>query len=128
MSNWRWLASTKELQEDTYGYHYPSIRQDPALLSEHLDWNQTAAVQELAELREEFSWKPWATDEPFVNIDRVVKEAVDVLHFVGNILVACGINDEMLADYYQEKQAINRARRESGTYSARKGLISEGSD
>lgn len=128
MNNWRWLESTRELQEETYGYHYPSMYHDPALLSKHLDWNQTAAVQELAELREEFSWKPWATDAPFVNKERVMQEAIDVLHFIGNILVAIGINDEMLAEYYQQKQAINRARAESGTYSARKGHISEGSD
>ena len=125
---WRWLESTRELQEGTYGYDHGAMREDLALLAKHLDWNQTAAVQELAELREEFSWKPWATDEPFVNRDRIISEAVDIGHFIGNILVAVGCNDDEYEEAYRRKQAINRARAESGNYSARKGHISEGSD
>lgn len=128
MKGWRWLASTEELQEETYGYHYPSLRSKPQLLASHVDWNQTAAVQELAEVREEFSWKPWATDDPFVNRDRVRDEVIDVLHFLGNILVAIGVNDDELERQYMMKQDINRARASSGSYSAKKGHISEGSD
>jgi hypothetical protein len=99
-----------------------------AKATDFLDWNVTAAIQELAEVREEFSWKPWATDEPFVNRDRVRDEVVDVMHFLGNILVAIGVTDEELAEAYQAKQEKNRLRKESGSYSARKGGIAEGSD
>jgi dimeric dUTPase (all-alpha-NTP-PPase superfamily) len=93
-----------------------------------LNWNCTAAVQELAEVREEFSWKPWATDSPFVNRDRVRDEIIDVLHFLGNMLTVIGVNDEELAEAYQKKQQKNRERAASGTYSARKGGLAEGSD
>jgi hypothetical protein len=129
--DWKWLESTDKLQRGTYGYgpiyddyargatYYPSY---------YLDWNATAAVQEMAEVREEFSWKPWATDAPFINRDRVRDEIIDVLHFLGNMLTVIGVTDEELAEAYQKKQAINRARAGSGTYSARKGGLSEGSD
>jgi dimeric dUTPase (all-alpha-NTP-PPase superfamily) len=97
-------------------------------MAHYLDWNQTAAVQELAEVREEFSWKPWATDQPFVNRERVRDEIIDVLHFLGNMLTAMGVTDEELALYYQHKQDINRQRAASGTYSAIKGGLAQGSD
>jgi len=127
---WQWLKSTDRLQRETYGYGnmYEAAREDPGVLVEYLDWNQTAAVQELAELREEFSWKPWAKDKPFVNRERVLKEAVDVAHFLGNILTAIGVTDEEWEAAYRLKQDINRQRAASGTYSARKGGLSQGSD
>lgn len=136
--NWQWLASTYKLQSETYGYnlkflatgadegdnHFEARQQ----LAAYIDWNQTAAVQELAELREEFSWKPWAVDKPFVNRRRVLEEIVDVHHFTGNILVGMGVTDEEFDKAYQKKQQKNRERKASGTYSAKKGGLAEGSD
>lgn len=122
---WRWLESTLVLQRDTY---HVDPGMDVAAQCKYLDWNLTAAGQELAEVREEFAWKPWATDEPFVNRDRVIAECVDVLHFVGNILTGVGCDDLELWDAYREKQEKNKRRQASGTYSARKGGISEGSE
>lgn len=91
-------------------------------------WNVFAAQQELAELAVEFSWKPWAVDEPFVNRERIIDEAVDVLHFVGNILVAVNATDEELNEAYEKKVQLNIARKTSGTYSAQKGGLGDGSD
>lgn len=129
-TNWKWLESTRDLQQNTYGYdlEWLSDLSEPDATAHYLDWNQTAAVQELAELREEFSWKPWATDKPFVNRQRIIAETVDVMHFLGNILVGLGVNDEEYEAAYRMKQDINRARAASGSYSAKKGGISEGSD
>jgi hypothetical protein len=128
--NWEWLASTKKLQEETYGYDLARLSSliDPEATAKYIDWNTTAAVQELAEVREEFSWKPWATDAAFVNRERIIEESVDALHFIGNILVGLGVDDAELAALYQAKQEKNRRRQASGTYSARKGRISEGSN
>ena len=127
---WHWLESTEQLQRQTYGYSFTSspLQPDAEETAHYLDWNATAAVQEMAEVREEFSWKPWAKDEPFVNRDRVRDEVIDVLHFLGNILTAIGVTDEELEQAYKVKQNINRQRAASGTYSARKGGLSEGSD
>lgn len=134
---WRWLDSTSELQHDVFGYDLVRLAQGASPeqdkfytgdLTKYLDWNVTAAQQELAELREEFSWKPWAKDEPFVNRDRIIAEAVDVLHFLGNILVGLGATDYELEEEYKKKQRINVQRATSGTYSAKKGGLSQGSD
>lgn len=122
-----WIRSTKWLQEQIYGYPDPSFL-TPAQIAEYLNWNQVAAVQELAELREEFHWKPWATDEPFVNVQRVLEESVDILHFVGNILHGIGVTDEQFWEAYRAKQLKNIRRATSGNYSAQKGGLSMGSE
>lgn len=129
-TEWKWLKSTYDLQSNTYGYDldYMAELGDPDATSHYLDWNQVAAVQELAELREEFSWKPWATDEPFVNRRRIIDETVDVMHFLGNILVGLGCTDEEFWNAYQSKQMRNKIRQASGTYSAKKGGLAHGSD
>jgi hypothetical protein len=126
-TKWRWLSSTKELQENTYGYRFDPQHVN-TFMTNYIQWNVFAAYQELAELSVEFAWKPWATDPPFVNRDRIRDEAIDILHFIGNILTAIGVTDDELAHFYQEKQAKNRRRAASGVYSARKGNLGEGSD
>lgn len=135
---WRWLESTKKLQEQVYLYNMQWLMEAhvrssgnghaSSALTRYLDWNATAAVQELAEAREEFSWKPWARDPAFINRDRIRDEIIDVMHFLGNMLVAIDVTDEELEEAYRRKQEINRARAESGNYSARKGGLAEGSD
>jgi dimeric dUTPase (all-alpha-NTP-PPase superfamily) len=68
-------------------------------------------VVELAgEVPREFHWKYWSKADPFVNRERVRDELVDVLHFVGNILVSIGVTDDELEEAYREKQEINRQR------------------
>lgn len=49
-------------------------------------------------------------------------------HFVANMLVAIGVDDEEWAATYQAKQEKNRRRMASGTYTARKGGLGEGSE
>lgn len=131
-SEWNWLSSTRDLQENIYNYDYDFLRhahkRGGKALVGYLDWNTTAAVQELAELREEFSWKPWAMDRPFYDRDRILAEAVDCLHFIGNILSGIGVTDEELWEAYRRKQQINRDRVASGNYSAKKGGLTHGSD
>lgn len=133
---WQWLLSTRNLQIGTYGYDLdwlaeglrlgvPSVTKE---LAAYITWNLFAAHQELAETAVEFSWKPWAIDEPFVNRERIVNELIDVNHFVGNILTAMGVTDEEYAAAYQAKQQKNRERAASGSYSAIKGGLGEGSD
>lgn len=125
---WSWLESTTELQTETYHYDYEALRADPKALAQYIFWNSFSASQELAEMNVEFSWKPWAVDEPFVNRDRILNEIIDVNHFLGNILSAMGVTDDEYEAAYQEKQQKNRRRASSGSYSAKKGSLGEGSD
>lgn len=121
-----WLKMNRQSQEVVYEYDF-----DEMTLKEkaaYLFWNVFAAQQELAELAVEFSWKPWAVDEPFVNRERVIAEGVDVLHFLGNIFSGLKVTDSELNAAYEEKAQLNRKRMASGSYSAKKGGLGEGSD
>lgn len=134
---WRWLESTFKLQTETYHYPYRSFidavlnlqgEEECGEVAKHLEWNVFAVYQELAELAYEFSWKPWATDPPFVHRERILGETVDINHFLGNILAAIGVTDEEYEAAYRKKQDKNKERAESGSYSALKGGVGEGSD
>lgn len=135
--SWKWLESTLNLQTKVYGYplhDFAAIvdqNNDPVGLTQvaqYIKWNVFAIYQELAELAYEFSWKPWATDDAFVNRQRILDEAVDINHFIGNILTGMGVTDEEYEEAYKRKQQKNRERAASGSYSARKGGVGEGSD
>jgi dUTPase len=113
-----WIAQTRKLQEEAYGMDYSQFTgagdTSTAALVEYISWNTKAAVHELVELDGETSWKPWQHDEPYVNRHEVVKEAVDVLHFVANVLAAVGVTDQQLTEVYLEKMGVNRRRQLEG--------------
>jgi hypothetical protein len=73
-----------------------------------------AIDDELAEMRQAISWKPWQHDQPYADREEIVKEAVDVLHFVANIIVAAGGTDEVLDRLYLEKMEKNKKRQTEG--------------
>jgi hypothetical protein len=77
-------------------------------------WNMLAIDDELAEMRQAISWKPWQHDDPYADREEIVKEAVDVLHFVANIIVAAGGTDEVLDRLYLEKMEKNKKRQLEG--------------
>lgn len=73
-----------------------------------------AATDELHELLGEVSWKSWASVDPYINRDRAVKEAVDVMHFVVNIMLTLGVSPEELLTRYVSKNAVNHKRQDDG--------------
>lgn len=113
-----WLHSTRQLQTEAYGIDYSVFDTSHAdginALVEYMRWNMLAIDDELAEMRKAISWKPWQHDDPYADVEEVVKEAVDVLHFVANILVASGATDEALDAFYREKMQRNRERQLGG--------------
>lgn len=111
---WKWLESTKELQEKSFGFTLPLDEGDA--LADYVTWNHSALVQEAGEMLAEFGWKPWAVNRGWVNRQLALKEAVDVGHFLANILAAIGVTDEEWEAAYQAKQQVNRDRMASGTY------------
>lgn len=125
---WRWLDSTVALQRDYFGFDWEAIGRTTRNVAASLKDNSFAIAVELAEASVEYSWKHWATDEPFVNRERVIEELVDVGHFLANMLVALDVTDAEWEEHYQRKQEKNRRRMRSGTYSARKGGLGEGSE
>lgn len=113
-----WLKETADLQQECYGADYSVFHSDaPADLNATIDymrWNMLAIDDELAEMRQAMSWKPWQHDDPYLDRDELVKEAVDVLHFVANIICAAGATDDELDEIYLTKMEKNRARQRDG--------------
>jgi hypothetical protein len=114
----KWLGETRRLQEEGFKIDYSAMSGDEPekinALIEYIRWNMLAIDDEMAEMRQPISWKPWQHDEPYADREEVIKEAVDVLHFVANIIVACGGTDEELNEYYLEKMERNRQRQLGG--------------
>ena len=114
----KWLSATAKLQSECYGVDYSRLRSDsPEALRELIDyirWNMLAIDDELAEVRKAISWKPWQHDDPYADRHEVVKECVDVLHFVANIICAVGGTDEELNKEYLAKMQKNADRQKKG--------------
>ena len=113
-----WIKRTKDLQTDVYYINFDDMSGDKDAyirrLMEYMRWNMLAIDDELAEMRQAISWKPWQHDKPYADHEEIVKEAVDVLHFVANIIVAAGGTDEMLDKFYIEKMERNKQRQLDG--------------
>ena len=113
-----WLAETAKLQQECYGADYSVFHSDTDsdinATIDYMRWNMLAIDDELAEMRQAMSWKPWQHDEPYLDRDELIKEAVDVLHFVANIVCAAGATDEELDEIYLAKMDKNRARQRDG--------------
>lgn len=113
-----WLAETAKLQQECYGADYAVFHSDADVdintTIDYMRWNMLAIDDELAEMRQAMSWKPWQHDEPYLDRDELIKEAVDVLHFVANIVCAAGATDEELDEIYLAKMEKNRARQRDG--------------
>ena len=113
-----WLRKTRDLQKNVYFIDFDEMAGDDPRrirkLVEYMRWNMLAIDDELAEMRQAISWKPWQHDEPYADREEIIKEAVDVLHFVANIIVAAGGTDELLDRLYLEKMEKNKKRQIEG--------------
>ncbi len=107
-----------EWTERQYTYQRQSFDIDLHKLTEeerlaYIDTMLKAAMLEIGEAFNEFSWKPWASNQ-FLNRDAVVGECVDVLFFIANTLAALGVSSRELDQKYLSKMGINTARQERG--------------
>ena len=101
-----------ELQRRINGYDLDD--QSVTQRIENIKLNVLACTDELHELLNETSWKPWAKGEPFINRDAAVKEGVDALHFMVNLFLHLGVSPAELLHRYTEKNEVNHRRQESG--------------
>jgi hypothetical protein len=113
VSNWNWLASTRALQEESFGQDLSS-RGDPDEFADAIVMNHTALIVELSEFMQEVGWKNWATPRGWVNRDAAVGELVDAAHFLANLLVRLDVTDTEWQERYQHKQEVNRTRMRTG--------------
>lgn len=121
-----WLSKTRQLQDEVYNVDYKLLHGDDSdginALIEYIRWNMLAIDDELAEVRKAISWKPWQHDDPYADRKEIVKECVDVLHFVANILCAAGATDEELDIEYLAKMQKNADRQKNGYKVLDKGV------
>ncbi len=113
-----WLRATLQLQQAAYKVDYTVLHgnapDDLRALIDYIRWNMLAIDDELAEVRKAISWKPWQHDEPYADRKEIIKECVDVLHFVANILCAAGATDAELDAEYLAKMQKNADRQKNG--------------
>lgn len=76
-------------------------------------WNMWALADELHEAMDEMPWKPWATSTRF---DRkaVIREIVDAMHFLANILRVVDCTGAELTTEYLRKNLVNLQRQTKG--------------
>lgn len=110
---WKWLDSTYALQREAFNFRLP-LAPNTNYLADYVVMNHSALVSEASELLAEFGWKSWAEPRGWVNRENALKEAVDVAHFLANILCAIGVTDDEWAAAYQAKQEVNRQRQRDG--------------
>lgn len=110
---WKWLDSTYALQREAFGVELP-MTPDTIRLADYVVMNHSALTAEAGELLAEFGWKSWANPRGWVNRENALKEAVDVAHFLANILCAIGVTDSEWEKAYQAKQEVNRERQRAG--------------
>ena len=122
---WRWLDSTRRLQEEAFGFDFRSMRQDARRVCDYLTHMALGAYNELTEAMYEWEWKQWTKDEAWYDRDRIIDELIDMDHFVGNMAVALGCSDDEWEARYRDKQARNRERM-AGRYESRRPKPSAG--
>lgn len=106
-----WIETQNVYQRQSYGLDLRKMSEPDRLA--YIDTCLKAAILEIGEAYDEFSWKPWATNT-FLNRDALVGEGVDVLFFMANVFAALGVTSAELSEKYHRKMNVNTARQEAG--------------
>jgi dimeric dUTPase (all-alpha-NTP-PPase superfamily) len=106
------LDLQQKLQLETYGV-------DPFAITMSGDMSFVkdmvlAATDELHEVLNEVSWKPWTHGERHVNVHNYKKEVVDLFHFFMNLMLAVGMTPDELYEMYVTKRTVNERRQRDG--------------
>lgn len=105
------LDVQRALQKNAYG-----------MVPEEMDGEQRAqyvrdmvlaCTDELHEALAETGWKPWASSR-HLNRDAFVGELVDAWHFLMNLMLVAGVNEEEFTEKYMAKAIKNSARQKGG--------------
>lgn len=107
-----WLESARQLQEVAYDAYYD--RMDDETRADSMMTMLLAAHAEITEMGQECGWKPWAQPRGWINREAVISEAVDVLHFVANMLTHANCTGKELTEAYKAKQQKNLDRQLEG--------------
>lgn len=106
-----WVETQLVYQHSSFGLDLRRMSETDRL--RYIDDMLRAAMLEIAEAYQEFSWKSWAKEQ-FRNQDALTSELVDVLFFIANALAANGVTSEQLTAKYRSKMGLNTARQVAG--------------
>lgn len=110
-----WLSETRKLQAEAYGRDLWGI--EGVEKAESITRDFAEVVIELGEMMNEYpGHKSWVIDRTVIDREKFIREGVDALHFLANMLTSVQCTDEELTEYYLEKMQKNRDRQTSGTY------------
>ncbi len=88
----------------------PSSEPNPTQVA----YQTVSIVGELGEILEEYqNWKPWRKNPPKYDRGRLLYEVVDLWHFVINLTLYLGFNENELFNAFLEKNKINFERQEA---------------
>lgn len=114
-----WIALQRALQIEAFGLDPVMLEGDA--LGEFVTWNAYALADELHELTAEIQWKPWAKQRgTIIDSSRALGEVVDIMHFLGNLILAFKIDPEHIAEAYAAKVQVN-IDRQKNDYDAMSG-------
>lgn len=110
-----WLGLQERLQILAFDKDPMTLRGDER--ADFIRWNALALEDELHEMLQEVGWKPWATSR-HMNEEAFLDEAVDLLHFLGNLLLTTGLGiddlEAKLQEKYEAKHEENLRRQQDG--------------
>lgn len=81
-------------------------------VNEWLERYLTALDDESRELREELLWKWWSKDH--LDMQNIKIEIIDQLHFWLSLALTAGLDAGKIMEIYEQKNAVNLGRQESG--------------
>lgn len=86
----------------------------PKLLPNKIPITVTSIIAELGEILENCQhWKDWKKNPKEIDIDNLREEVSDLWHFVINLSLYLGINDNILFDEFIKKNKVNHIRQDN---------------
>jgi len=73
-----------------------------------------AIMAELGEVLEGINWKHWKKTKVEINEDYIKLELIDIQHFLNNLYLIWGMDDNEVNTVYYLKNMENRRRQQSG--------------
>ena len=83
-------------------------------LTKHTVYTSTALVDEVHEFLRELNWKPWKKTRKEVDMARVHDELADCWHFLIELSLMWGLNEQKIIEAFRNKNKVNHKRQDGG--------------
>lgn len=103
------FSRQQQLQVDFMGIDISEM--NDAQIAEYVRWNALAMNAEAVEMIDCTNWKPWSKSEGLVkDRDALIDEAVDVMCFFMNMMLALNVAPEEIIEQHRVKTMVNAYR------------------